>query len=178
MAERAAVAPKGPAPTPATASCKFVEPETLFERIRQLQESIARRAFELFEGRGAQAGRELDDWFESEAELLHPVHLELTETDDALNMRAEVPGFKAKDLEVSVEPQRVIISGKRESNEQKKTAKAVYTEKCSNVILRVVNLPAEIEPAKTMATLKDGVLELQMPKAPKTKDIPVETKRV
>lgn len=169
MAERATVAPKGAAPTLATASLKLVEPETLFERIRQLQQTIARRAFELFEGRGAQAGRESDDWFKAEMELLHPVHLEVTETDDALNMRAEVPGFEAQDLEVSVEPQRVILSGKRESNEEKKTDKAVYREQCSNEILRVVDLPAEIETAKTIATLKHGVLELKMPKTARPK---------
>jgi len=54
--------------------------------------------------------------------------LEITETEDTLTAHAEVPGFKAKELELSVEPQRITISGKRESTEEKKTAKTVYKE--------------------------------------------------
>jgi HSP20 family protein len=174
MAEKATFPQKAPAP--ATTSLKLVEPGPLFERIKQLQELISRRAFELFEGRGAQAGRSADDWLEAEMELLHPVHLEITETDNTLSVRAEVPGFEAKDLKVSAEPQRVVISGARESSEEKKTARSVYKERCSNEILRVVDLPAEIEAAKATATLKDGVLELKLPKTAQAKGAPVEVR--
>ena len=164
MAERGTAVQKALARAPATTPLRLVEPETLFERINLLQEAIARRAFELFEARGALHGRDLDDWFRAEKDLLHPVHLEITDTDDALTVHAEVPGFEAKELEVSVDPQRITISGKRKSTEEKKTAKTVYKEQCSNEILRVANLPVEIEAAKATATLKDGVLELRMPK--------------
>lgn len=171
MAEKPTVVQKAPPPVPAPGptSLKLVEPETLFERINHLRESIARRAFELFEGRGALLGRDLDDWFRAEMELLHPVHMEITEADDTLIARAEVPGFEAKDLQVSVEPQRITISGKKESTEEKKTAKAVYKEQCSNEILRVVDLPIEIEAPKATATLKSGVLEVRMPKTAQVK---------
>jgi HSP20 family protein len=160
---------KATAPALVTSSLKFVEPGTLLERINHIQETISQRAFELFEGRGALLGRDLEDWFSAETELLHPVHLEMTETDDTLTVRAEVPGFEAKDMEVSVEPQRITISGKRQSTEEKKTAKAVYKEQCSNEILRVVDLPVEIDAAKATATLRNGVLELSMPKTTATK---------
>jgi HSP20 family protein len=169
MSEKATALQKAGAPAPATTSLRLVKPETLFERINHLQEAIARRAFELFEGRGAQLGRDLDDWFKAETDLLHPVHLNVIETHDTLTVHAEVPGFEAKELEVSVEPQRITISGKRESTEERKTAKTVYEEQCSNEILRVVNLPVEIEAAKVTATLKHGVLELRMPKTAQAK---------
>jgi HSP20 family protein len=169
MAEKATAVRKAAAPAPVTTSLKLVEPETLIERIDHLRESIARRAFELFEGRGALIGRDLDDWFSAEAELLHPVHLEITETDNTLAARAEVPGFEAKELEVSVEPRQITISGKKESTEEEKTAKTVYKEQCSKEILRIVDLPVEIEAAKTTATLKDGVIELRMPKTARAK---------
>jgi HSP20 family protein len=121
-------------------------------------------------------GRDLDDWFRAETDLLHPIHLEINETDDTLTAHAEVPGFEAKELEVSVEPQRITISGKKESTEEKKTGKTVYKEQCSNEILRVVDLPVEIEAAKATATLKDGVLELRMPKTAQAKSTRVEVK--
>ena len=165
MADKAVAVQRAPVPAPTTTPLKLVEPETLFERINHLRETIERRAFELFEGRGALSGRDLDDWFKAETELLHPVHLEMTETDDTLTAHAEVAGFGAKNLEVSAEPRRITISGKRESTEERKTAKTIYKEQCSSEILRVVDLPVEIQAAKTAATLKDGILELRMPKA-------------
>ncbi len=169
MAEKAVAVQKAMAPATATTSLRLVEPGALFERINHLQESVARRAFELFEGRGALFGRDWEDWFKAETELLHPVHLEITETDNTLTARAEVPGFEAKDLEVSAEPRRITISGKRESAEKRESAKTIYKEQCSNEILRVVDLPVEIDAAKATATLEDGVLELRMPKTAQAK---------
>jgi HSP20 family protein len=177
MAENAIGVQKVTTPSPGRTSLKLVEPATLFERVKHLRESIARRAFELFEGRGAVLGCDSDDWFKAEKELLHPVHLEITETDDTLTVRAEVPGFEAKELEVSVEPRRITISGKKEATEEKKMAKTVYKEQCSSEILRVVDLPVEIEAAKATATLKDGLLELRMPKTAQAKGTVVEVKR-
>ena len=169
MVREATAVKKEVIPAPATTSLRLVEPETLFERINHLQEAIASRAFQLFEGRCGLFGRDLDDWFRAETDLLHPVHLDITETDDTLTVHAEVPGFEAEQLELSVEPQRITISGKRESTEEKKSAKTVYKEQCANEILRVVNLPVEIEAARATATLKDGVLELRMPKTAQAK---------
>jgi len=113
---------------------KLVEAETLFDRINRIRGSIARRAFELFEGDGF--SRELDNWFKAEAELLHPVHVQISESGDAVEVQAEVPGFSPKELEVSVEPGRITISGKKESTEERKKGTTVYKEYCSNEILR------------------------------------------
>jgi len=70
---------------------------------------------------------------------------------------------------VSVNARKVTISGKRESNEERKEGKTVYKEACSNEVRRVVNLPAEVDSARATATLKDGVLNLIAPKAVQAK---------
>ena len=44
-------------------SLKVVDAKSLFGRIRQIHESIARRAFEIFESNGASWGHDLDNWF-------------------------------------------------------------------------------------------------------------------
>ena len=44
----------------------------------------------------AGSARDLDDWFRAESELLHPLPLELKETDGDFTVRAEVPGFTAE----------------------------------------------------------------------------------
>jgi HSP20 family protein len=149
--------------SPSTA-VKIVNGASALNRIEQLYNSIAQRAYEIFEWDNRTTGRELDHWFRAEAELLHPVHVEIAESDEAVAVRAEVPGYKAEELEVSVNPRRVTITGNRESQEQRKTNKVVYTEHCANRIFRAFELPAEIDTSKSTATLKDGVLEVAMPK--------------
>lgn len=171
MAEKGTAAQTALEPT----ALRLVEPETLFDRISRVRDSIARRAFEMFEGGGREFGREIDDWFKAEAELLHPAHVEIVETDDAVEVQAEAPGFTAKELEVSVEAGRITISGKKESTEERKKGKTIYKEQCSNEILRVIDLPAEIEPAKATGTLKNGILTLSAPKVAQAKT-PTATK--
>ncbi len=161
-------------PTKERMPLKLVSFDDLFERMNKTYDSIARRAFEIFESNGKLFGRELDDWFKAESELLHPIHVEVRESDQALAVRAEVPGFDAKEIEVSVEPRRLTITGKRETKEERKTEKTIYSERCAGQILRVIDLPAEVDTAKVTAALKDGILELGMPKAAPAKKVKIE----
>ena len=148
---------------------RLVPADQMLDQMRDTFDAIARRAFEIFDGKGRTFGHELDDWFQAEAELLHPVHLEVSDADGALTVRAEVPGFDEKDLEVSVEPTRLTISGKRESSEERKQGKTVYSERCSDRLFRAVDLPKVVDTAGAMkATYDQGVLTITLPKAEKT----------
>jgi len=149
---------------------------SVFDRIEEVRNSIARRAFEIFEGKGRWPGRELDDWLRAESELLHPMHLDLAESDSDLTVRAEVPGFHAKELEINVEPRRLTVTGKRETKEETKKGKTVYSELCGNEILRVVDLPAEVDISNVSANLKDGILNIRMAKTAAPKSVRVELK--
>jgi HSP20 family protein len=159
-----------------TPALRLIRPDEMFDHMKDTFDAIARRAFAIFDGNGRRLGHALDDWLRAEAELLHPVHLDISETEKALTVRAEVPGFSEKDIEVSVEPRRLTISGKRESTEEKKTkGKVVYSEHCSNQLFRVVELPAEVDAASpaVKATCDRGILTISMPRA-KTRQIEVE----
>jgi len=158
---------------------RLVPAEQMIDHMKETFDAIARRAFEIFDGNGRRFGRELEDWFQAEAELLHPVHLEVSESDDALTVRAEVPGFSEKDLEVSVEPRRLTISGKRESTQERKEGKTVYSERCSNQIFRTVDLPAAVDTAAAAkATCDQGLLTITLVKAakPEGRRVKVEPK--
>jgi HSP20 family protein len=160
----------------APARLQLVAPTDLFDEMQQLYDSVARRAFEIFDGNGRIFGHDLEDWFKAESELLHPAHIEMAESGGDLTIRAEVPGFAAKDLEVSVEPTRLIITGKRENKEERKDQKTIYSERCLDQVLRVVDLPEPVDTSKAAATLKDGVLELKMPKAAPARKVQIEAK--
>lgn len=145
--------------------------------VREMFDSLARRAFSIFESNGRGFGNELADWFRAEQELFHPAHLEITESSDAVTVRAEVPGFTPKDLEINIEGRRLTISGKREKHEERKEKKIVYSESCSDQLLRVLDLPAEVNAAAAKATLKEGILELELPKAAPAKTIAVTSEK-
>jgi HSP20 family protein len=158
-------------------SLKVVEPQTLYDRMEQLNSAIARRAYELFESDGI-IGRDLTNWLQAESELLHPAHMRILESNDALTVQAEVPGFGVNDLQVSLEPRRVTISGRRESHSNGKTENSatVYQEQCSSELLRVIDLPAEVDASKATATLRNGILELKMPKVAQVESKQVQAK--
>jgi HSP20 family molecular chaperone IbpA len=155
---------------------KAVKVESLLDRMDEVFNNITKRAFEIFEGNGRILGHELDDWLKAEREFLHPVHIRLDESGESFDVQAEVPGFDEKGLEINVEPRRVTISGKRETSKEEKKGKSVYYETGCDQILRVVDLPAEVETDKVTATLKNGVLALTMPKLAKSRSIRLKAK--
>jgi HSP20 family molecular chaperone IbpA len=165
---------------PAKTSAAANQPgtENAIERFRQVFDSIEKRAFEIFNNNGRWFGNDLSDWLQAESEILHPLHLEIAETEDALTVRAEVPGFTAKELEIQVEGNRLTISGKHESKEETKKGKTIYSERCANEILRSVELPSDVDGTKVSATLKDGLLNIELPKAPRAKSVRIEPKAV
>jgi HSP20 family protein len=163
-------------PAKTSPSVNQTEAVDIFDRFQQTYDSIARRAFELFDNNGRSFGRELDDWLRAESEILQPVHLEVAETDEALTVRAEVPGFATNELDINVEPRRLTISGKQETKEETTKGKTIYSERSAKEILRSFDLPAEIDTSKATATLKDGILNIELPKAAQTKTVRVEAK--
>lgn len=155
----------------------FVKAEHLFEDFAKTTQEIAKRAFERFEQRGFEFGHELEDWFKAERELLKRVPIEIKNADGKLEIRAEVPGFTADDLKVSVEPTRITIKGETEAKSEKKDAGMLYTECKSNKVFRTFDLPHRVEADKATASIKDGVLNLLIPKAAdmKPNDVKIES---
>lgn len=149
--------------------------EGMKSRVAEMFDNISRRAYELFDGSGRHFGHDLEHWFKAEMELLHPVHVRVTESGNNLEVEAEVPGFNEKDLQVSVEPMQLTITGKRDSTKEEKKGKTVYSESCSSEILRIVDLPVMVDPEKVTATLKNGMLQLTMPKAVRAKTVEIRS---
>ena len=149
---------------------------SVIARMDEIFDTISRRAFEIFEVDGGVFGRDLDNWLRAEREVLHPIHITVYESDRAFEVKAEVPGFTEKELEINVAPRTLTIAGKREVKKEDQSGKTVYAEECSNQVLRVVHLPAEIDLDKTAATLKNGVLDITMPKSTKSPSVRIQPK--
>lgn len=180
MAERASLPQQNTrtSAAPATSAAttpRFVEPQEIQDRMNEMYDAIARRAFELFEEDGSIFGRDLDHWFRAEAELLHQAHLRIRESDDAITVDAEVPGFSANELQVSLEPRRLTISGRKQSRTERTEGNILYSERCSNEILRSVELPVEVNASRATASLNNGILELTAPKLA-ARSVPLQAK--
>lgn len=91
---------------------------------------------------------------------------ELTETEEALHLKLEVPGMEAKDLDVQVMADKVAISGERKSEVKEKTRSEFRYGKFS----RVIPLPVKIQNTNVTADYKDGILNLTLPFAEEEKN--------
>lgn len=129
-----------------------------------LFDSIARRAYEIFESEGRVQGRDLDYWLQAESELFHPAPMKVSESPEAVTVLTDVRGFAPKELEVDLEPRRVTIIGKRYSSAERKTETSNSSAHLTTELLRSFQLPVEIDTHHATARLKRGILELDMRK--------------
>lgn len=143
---------------------KIVDGESFLDRVKGIYQSVAERAYALFEDRDHVHGHDLEDWFQAESELLLPVPIEMAEYDDRFTFKVEMPGFNEKEIEVSVEPCRLFISGKTEKANEQKEGETSYSEQSSSEVFRAINLPVEVDPAKAEAVFNSGVLNITLPK--------------
>jgi HSP20 family molecular chaperone IbpA len=134
--------------------------------MQEVQLAIARRAYELFETRGCEHGQDWGDWFRAESELLRPVSLEMTESRDRISVRANVFGFEENELRVSIEPRYITILGKKEvSVTESEGGKIEYIDWYPELILKRIELAAEVIPESSVVELQAGVLQLELPTA-------------
>ena len=153
---------------------QFPQTVNFLEELEVLSRETARRAFNLFQQRGQADGLDLEDWLRAEAELLRPVPIEMSESDDSFMIRAEVPGFDAKHLSIQADSAAIYIRGKNEhKREEKKGSDLKYSEFSATELCRRIALPSSIDPEKITARLASGVLEITLPKAapPKTVEV-------
>jgi HSP20 family protein len=148
--------------------------DSLFKEMAEWSNRIAKRAYEFFAESGFTNGHDRDDWFKAEQELLKPVALDVKDLKDEFVVTAKVPGFDAKDLDIHVSGSRLVIEGRHATEEKKdKEGKPTLTERKCQQIYRMVELPAPVAAEKAHAELKNGELELKLPKAEKPKQIKV-----
>jgi HSP20 family molecular chaperone IbpA len=137
----------------------------VLEKIRDVNRSVAHRAFELFQSRKKEHGGDLNDWLHAESELIHSSHVDVEDCDDVVVVRAEVPGFRSDELRFCVEPFRITIAGLREISDHPIIRKMLYSDRCAERLFRIIDCPIELESRDTTSSLKEGILELEIPKA-------------
>jgi HSP20 family protein len=95
--------------------------------------------------------------------------LDVVDRDNEVLVRAEVPGVKKEDLEISVTGDLFTIKGQTRREEKEEKGDYYRCEVSQGSFSRTVTLPAMVDEAGAKAQLKDGMLEVTLPKTEKSK---------
>jgi HSP20 family protein len=105
--------------------------------------------------------------------------LEIGEHDDKYTIKAELPGMKQEEIEVSVLDHTLSIKGEKKHKEEVKKNGYHYSEVSYGTFYRSVTLPADVTTDKIEANYEDGVLVVNVPRTPeaKPKKVTVQSKK-
>jgi HSP20 family protein len=101
---------------------------------------------------------------------------EVRETDDAYIFRADLPGVKDDDLDITLAQNRLTISGKREMEQRHESDRYYAVERAYGSFTRSFTLPTDVDQNRVEAELKDGVLNLKIPKSAEQQPKKVQVK--
>ncbi|MET3650633.1 Hsp20/alpha crystallin family protein [Dyella japonica] len=116
---------------------------------------------------------EFDEFFRNPAlrptwnstDIVPDVRIDITEDDGAYHVKADIPGVKKEDIEVSVDGNQVSISASyTREKEQKEGSRAIVTERSLGQATRSFALPTDVAGEKAQAHYDNGVLSLTLPK--------------
>lgn len=113
--------------------------------------------------------------FEARA-LSFSAAFDVKETKDAYLFKADLPGIKDKDLEVTVTGNRLNVSGKREEEKEEKSDRYYTYERSYGSFSRSFTLPEGAELDKLRASLDQGVLTITVPKTPEAQPKKIQVK--
>ncbi len=90
--------------------------------------------------------------------------VDIIDQENEIKVKAELPGVKKEDLDISLTENTLTIKGTTESEEREEEGNYYRCEISRGSYARSLTLPAAVDADKAKATLKDGVLELSLPK--------------
>jgi HSP20 family protein len=104
--------------------------------------------------------------------------IDIYDSKENILVKAELPGLKKDEIEVSIENDQLVIKGEKKKDNQVKEDDYVKTERFYGSFYRTIQLPSSVHTDKVNAAYKDGVLSLTLPKKEeaKPKQIKIDVK--
>jgi HSP20 family protein len=90
--------------------------------------------------------------------------VDIFETDEALVMKAELPGFSKDEISIELKDNSLVIKGERKHDNEVKEGNYHRKERAYGAFQRSFLLPTTVDQEKVKASYKDGILELRLPK--------------
>ncbi len=135
------------------------------KRDQIIREAIATRAYQLSEARRFEPGHRHEDWRRAESETLGPLSCGCLVLDRSYELTADAASFGEGEIEIYAEPRRLTIRGK--AQDYRATIRSIHAPEKNQAhsIIRVIELPFEIEPAEVSATFRGRMIQMDLPKA-------------
>ena len=102
--------------------------------------------------------------------------LDIAEDDARYVVKAEVPGCKTEDIEVTVSGNVLTIRGEKKEEQEKRDKGYYHVERSFGSFRRDLNLAGDVDTGKIEALCKDGILTITVPKSEKAKATKVKIK--
>src|SRR5205809_4439360 len=85
------------------------KPSSILDEMKDMQDRIMRRAYEMFEQNGSTLGRDLDNWAQAEREMVWKPAFELCEKDGRFQLEAAISGVEPKEIDIEVTPEDIVL---------------------------------------------------------------------
>jgi HSP20 family protein len=92
--------------------------------------------------------------------------IDMSEDENAYKISAELPGLEAKDVEVSVSGNTLVLKGEKRQEKEEKDKNYHFSERAYGSFQRAFELPASVDRDKVAADFSKGVLTITLPKTP------------
>jgi HSP20 family protein len=148
---------------------------SIVDQLEKLHQRIARRAYELFEGRNG-GDDSFADWLSAEQELVSKPAVELREHDGLFTITAALPGVEPKDITVDIAPQDVVITASTEHTHSEDKGQVHRCEFTSGQVFRSFPLPKTVDGTKAKAEYHNGMLSITVPIAAEARAKRVDVK--
>jgi HSP20 family protein len=117
---------------------------------------------------------------DSNTESAHPAKwlpaVDLYDHNDVVTVKAELPGMKKDDIDISLQEGLLTISGERKARRNVEIAGAVAASSSANRFQRTVKLPYSVDSGAVKAAYVDGLLTVELPKAEAAKPKQIKIK--
>jgi HSP20 family protein len=102
--------------------------------------------------------------------------MDVSETKDAVMVKAEVPGMESKDIQLSLQDQILTLKGEKKQEREETEEHYYRMERSYGAFVRTVRLPATVDGSKAAATFKNGLLKVTLPKSATAKGTTIPIK--
>jgi HSP20 family protein len=95
--------------------------------------------------------------------------MDISETKDSLVAKVEVPGMEQKDIQISLQENLLTIKGEKKQEKEEKDERYHRVERSYGSFIRSIRLPVAVDASKVVASFKNGLLTVTLPKTPAAK---------
>ena len=102
--------------------------------------------------------------------------VDMTESKEAVTVKAELPGVEPKEIAVSLEGDVLTIKGEKVEKKEDKDERRHRIERSWGTFMRSVRLPAPVDGGKVTAAFKNGIVTITLPKTAGAKGTTIPVK--